>query len=61
MKAQDVRSQRGRNSLIAAITAMRKVANLPPARKYSQDKELTTLMTDAVVMALQYNHEVNNS
>ena len=32
-----------------------------PARKYSQDKELTTLMTDAVVMALQCNHEVNHS
>ena len=29
--------------------------------KYSNDKELITLLTDAVAMALQYNHEVNHS
>ena len=60
MKAQDVRSQKGQNTLIGAITAMTKAADLA-LRKYSQDKELITLLTDAVAMALQYNHEVNHS
>ena len=58
--AQDVRSQKGQNSLISTITAMTKAANLALG-KYSQDKELITLLTDAVAMALQYNHEVNHS
>ena len=60
MKAQDLRSQKGQNTLISAITAMTKAADLPLG-KYSQDKELITLLTDAVTMALQYNHKVNNS
>ena len=60
MKAQDVRSQKGQNTLIGAITAMTKAADLALG-KYSQDKELITLLTDAVAMALQYNHEVNHS
>ena len=60
MKAQDVRSQKGQNTLIGTITAMTKAANLALG-KYSQDKELITLLTDAVAMALQYNHEVNHS
>ena len=51
MKAQDVRSQKGQNTLIADLAL----------GKYSQDKELITLLTDAVAMALQYNHEVNHS
>ena len=42
------------------ITAMTKAADLALG-KYSQDKELITLLTDAVAMALQYNHEVNHS
>ena len=52
--------QKGQNTLIGAITAMTKAADLALG-KYSQDKELITLLTDAVVMALQYNHEVNHS
>ena len=60
IKAQDVRSQKGQNTLIGAITAMTKGADLALG-KYSQDKELITLLTDAVAMALQYNHEVNHS
>ena len=60
MKPQDVRSQKGQNTLIGAITAMTKAADLALG-KYSQDKELITLLTDAVAMALQYNHEVNHS
>ena len=60
MKAQDVRSQMGQKTLIGAITAMTKAADLALG-KYSQDKELITLLTDAVAMALQYNHEVNHS
>ena len=60
MKAQDVRSQKGQNTLIGTITAMTKAANLALG-KYSQDKELITVLTDAVAMALQYNHEVNHS
>jgi len=59
MKAQDVRSQKG-HTLIGAITAMTKAADLALG-KYSQDKEVITLLTDAVAMALQYNHEVNHS
>ena len=42
------------------ITAMIKAADLALG-KYSQDKELITLLTDAVAMALQYNHEVTHS
>ena len=42
------------------ITAMTKAADLALG-KYSQDKELITLLTDAVAMALQYNHEVTHS
>ena len=42
------------------ITAMTKAADLVLG-KYSQDKELITLLTDAVAMALQYNHEMNHS
>ena len=60
MKAQDVRSQKGQNTLIGAITAMTKAADLALG-KYRQDKELITLLTDAVVRALLYNHEVNHS
>ena len=60
MKTQDVRSQKGQNTLIGAISAMTKAANLALG-KYSNDKELITLLTDAVAMALQYNHEVNHS
>ena len=56
----DARSQKGQNTLIGAITAMTKAADLALG-KYSQDKELITLMTDAVAMALQYNHEVHHS
>ena len=29
--------------------------------KYSQDRDLITLLTDAFAMALQFNHEVNHS
>ena len=60
MKTQDVRSQKGQNTLIGAISAMTKAANLALG-KYSNDKELITWLTDAVAMALQYNHEVNHS
>lgn len=60
MKAQDVRLQKGQNTLIITISAMTKAADLA-LRKYSQDKELITLLTDAVAMALQYNHKVNHS
>ena len=60
MKTQDVRSQKGQNTLIGAISAMTKGADLALG-KYSNDKELITLLTDAVAMALQYNHEVNHS
>ena len=59
MKAQDVQSQKGQITLIGAITAMTKSADLALG-KYSQGKELITLLTDAVAMALQYNHEVNH-
>ena len=38
------------------ITAMTKAADLALG-KYSQDKELITLLTYAVAMALQYNHQ----
>ena len=60
IKAQDVRSQKGQNTLIGPVTAMTKAADLALG-KYSQDKELITLLTDAVAMALQYNHKVNHS
>ena len=60
MKTQDVRSQKGQNTLIGAISAMTKAADLALG-KYSNDKELITLLTDAVALALQYNHEVNHS
>ena len=60
MKTHDVRSQKGQNTLISAISAMTKAADLALG-KYSNDKELITLLTDAVAMALQYNHEVNHS
>ena len=60
MKAQDVRSQKGQSTLIGAITAITKAADLALG-KYSQDKELITLLTDTVAMALQYKHEVNHS
>ena len=39
---------------------MTKAADLVLA-KYSQDRDLITLLTDAIVMALQFNHEVNDS
>ena len=60
MKTQDVRPQKGQNTLIGAISAITKAADLALG-KYSNDKELITLLTDAVAMALQYNHEVNHS
>ncbi|PFX17315.1 hypothetical protein AWC38_SpisGene18362 [Stylophora pistillata] len=60
IKAQDVRSQKGQNPLIGAITAITKAADLALG-KYSQDKELITLLTDAVAMELKYIHEVNHS
>ena len=45
---------------MGAITAMSKATDLALG-KYSQDKALITLLTDAVAMALQYNHEVNQT
>ena len=60
MKTQDVRSQKGQNTLIGAISAMTKAADLALG-KYSNDKVLITFLTDAVAMALKYNHEVNHS
>ena len=46
MKAQDVRWQKGQDTLIGAITAMTKAADLALGN-YSQDKELITLLTRA--------------
>ncbi|CAH3188608.1 unnamed protein product, partial [Porites lobata] len=60
MKAQDARSQKGQNALIGSVIAMTKATDLVLA-KYSQDKDLITLLTDAIAMALQFNHEVNHS
>ena len=60
VKAQDVRLQKGKNTLISAITALTQAADLMLG-KYSQDKELITLLTDTVAMALQYNHEDTES
>ena len=60
MKAQDARSQKGQNALIGCVLAMTKAADLVLA-KYSQDRDLITLLTDAIAMALQFNHEVNHS
>ena len=60
MKAQDARSQKGQNALIGSVIAMTKAADLVLA-KYSQDRDLITLLTDAIAMALQFNHEVNHS
>ena len=53
MKTQDLRSQKGQNTLIGAISAMTKAADLALGK--------FTLLTDAVAMALQYNHAVNHS
>lgn len=60
MKAQDARSQKGQNALIGSVIAMTKATDLVLA-KYSQDRDLITLLTDAIAMALQFNHEVNHS
>ena len=56
MKAQDARSQKGQNALIGSVIAMTKATDLVLA-KYSQDRDLITLLTDAIAMALQFNHE----
>ena len=60
MKAQDARFQKGQNVLIGSVIAMTKAADLVLA-KYSQDRDLITLLTDATAMALQFSHEVNHS
>ena len=60
MKAQDARSQKGQNALIGSVIAMTKATDLVLA-KYSQDRDLITLLTDAITMSLQFNHEVNHS
>ena len=60
MKAQDARFQKGQNTLIGSVIAMTKAADLV-LQKYNQDKELITLLTDAIELALQCNHEVNHS
>ena len=60
MKAQDARSQKGKNALVGSVIAMTKATDLVLA-KYSQDRDLITLFTDAIAMALQFNHEVNHS
>ena len=60
MKAQDARSQKGQNTLVSSVTAMTKAADLA-LQKYGQARDLITLLTDAIAMALQCNHEVNNS
>ena len=59
-KAQDARSQKGQNAFIGSVLAMTKAADLVLA-KYSQDRDLITLLTEAIAMALQFNHEVNHS
>ena len=53
MKAQDARSQKGQNALIGSVVAMTKAADLVLA-KYSQGRDLFTLLTDATAMALQF-------
>ena len=60
IKAQDARSQKGQNAFIGSVIAMTKATNLVLA-KYNQDRDLITLLTDAIAMALQFNHEVNHS
>lgn len=60
MKAQDARSQKGQNTLVGSVIAMTKAADLA-LQKYGQDRDLITLLTDAIAMALQCNHEVNHS
>ena len=59
MKAQDARSQKGQNALIGSVIAVTKAADLVLAR-YSQVRDLFTLLTDATAMTLQFNHEVNH-
>ena len=60
MTTQDGRSQKGQNTLIGSVITMTKAANLA-LEKYGQDRDLITLLTDAIPMAIQCNHEVNHS
>ena len=57
MKARDARSQKGQHTLIGSIIAMTKAADLA-LQKNGQDRDLITILTDAM---LQCNHEVNHS
>ena len=50
MKAEDARSQKGQNALIGSVIAMTKATDLVLA-KYSQDRDLITLLTDAITCA----------
>lgn len=60
MRSQDSKSQISQGVLQASTIASMKAANLV-MEKYSNDQELLKLVTDSVAMALQYNHDVNQS
>ena len=51
MKAQGARSQKGQKALISSIIALTKAADLVLV-KYNLDRDLITLLTDAITMAL---------
>ena len=55
MKAQDARSQKGQNTLIGSVVAMTKAIDLV-FQKYNRDKDLITLLTDAITMGKEYNN-----
>ena len=59
-RTQDARSQKSQSALIGALIASVKAADLA-MKKYSNDRELITLLTDSVAMGLQFNQEVNHS
>ena len=60
MKAQDAKSPKSQNTMIGSVTAMVKAADLA-VRNHSQDRDLITLLTDAIAMGLQCHHEINHS
>ena len=59
MKAQDAMSQKGKNALMGSVIAMTKAGDLVLA-KYSQDRDLIILLTEAITTVIQFNHKVNH-
>ena len=60
MRTQDAGSQKNQNTLVAAMIAMAKAADIV-TKKHEGESELLALLTDAIALAIQCHHEASHA